>query len=243
MRAALDKLPKKVEFAICNWGVDFPAAWAPELGTSWRTGNDIVPRFSTVARILNQVVPQTSYAGPGHWMDLDLLEIGNGVMTIPEEQTHFSMWAILKSPLMISTALKTIPPESLAILKNKVVIGYNQDSLGVAARLRRRYSSGGYEVWSMPLSNGKLVVAVVNLRNERSTLSVILPDVGLQGAGIAKDIWKGVTYKALKPEGVTYKALKTEAQVPVEAHGVILLELDDIVFKGQYPPSQAQITE
>lgn len=233
MKAALDKLAKKVEFAICNWGVDYPAAWAPELGTSWRTGNDIVPRFSTVARILNQVVPQTGYAGPGHWMDLDLLEVGNGVMTIPEEQTHFTMWAILKSPLMISTALKTIAPESLAILKNKDVIGYNQDDLGVAARLRRRYSQAGYEVWSMPLNNGKMVVAVINLHNEDRTLPVLLPDVGLQGAGLVRDIWGQNSYKDVA----------TAMLVAVKAHGVILLEMSDITFQGRYPQSMAEVTE
>lgn len=124
-------------FQICDWGIDFPSGWAPALGNSWRIANDITQFFGTIPRILNQAAPQTSFAGPGQWLDLDMLEVGNNVFTIPEEQTHFSLWAIIKSPLVIGAALKdtltSISSASLAILLNADVIGYNQDSLGVAA--------------------------------------------------------------------------------------------------------------
>lgn len=82
-------------------------------------------------------MPQTSYAGPGHWLDLDMLEVGNNVFSKAEEQTHFLLWGIIKSPLIIgrrlNDTLASINVTSLAILKNKDVISYNQDSLGVAA--------------------------------------------------------------------------------------------------------------
>lgn len=97
---------RPVLFQICEWGVDFPALWAPSLGQTWRIGNDIIPAWRAIFRTLNQAVPNTVFAGPSQWPDLDMLEIGTDVLTTAEEQTHFSMWAILKSPLTIGGALK-----------------------------------------------------------------------------------------------------------------------------------------
>ncbi|KAK6593434.1 Alpha-galactosidase D [Botrytis cinerea] len=180
MTNALATLSKPILFQICDWGVDFPSTWAPAMGNTWRITNDIIPSYPTVSRILNQAVPQTSFAGPGHWLDLDMLEVGNNIFTTAEEQTHFSLWAILKSPLVIGAALKdsltSISSASLAILSNKDVISYNQDSLGVAASFRRRWTTDGYEVWAGPLSGGRTVVAVINLQNTAKTLTLNFPD-------------------------------------------------------------------
>jgi alpha-galactosidase len=85
MSSAILATERQILFQICDWGVDFPALWAPALGNSWRVTNDIIPYYRTIPRILNQVVPQTDFAGPGHWLDLDMLEVGNGVFTNPEE--------------------------------------------------------------------------------------------------------------------------------------------------------------
>ena len=121
MKNALLTQDRTILFQICDWGVDFPALWAPALGNTWRIANDIIPAWRTIFRVLNQAVPQTSFAGPGHWLDLDMLEVGNNILTTAEEQTHFSMWAILKSPLTIGAALKdditAINPTSLDITK------------------------------------------------------------------------------------------------------------------------------
>ncbi|CAL5866710.1 uncharacterized protein PFLUO_LOCUS920 [Penicillium psychrofluorescens] len=215
-------------FQICDWGVDFPALWAPALGNTWRISNDIIPDWRTIFRILNQAVPSTSFAGPGKWPDLDMLEVGNDVFTTPEEQTHFSMWAILKSPLTIGAALKddltAISDVSLEILSNKDVIGFNQDSLAQSANLRRRWSEAGYEVWSGPLSGGRMVAALINWANESRELTLELPDIGLQHAKMVKDIW---AKKRLSNVRTTYSAT-------VAAHGVMLLELEDVTEAGLY---------
>lgn len=219
---------RPIVFQICDWGVDFPSAWAPGLGNTWRITNDIIPSYQTVARILNQAVPQTSFASPGRWLDLDMLEVGNNVFTTPEEQTHFSLWAILKSPLVIGGALKdtytSIKESSLAILKETQIIAFNQDPLGVAASFQRRWTQAGYEVWSGPLSEGRLVVALINLFDEPRNLTLDLPDVGVQRAGVLKDIWNAVKYKNIL----------TSYTAPVEAHGTILVELDDLNASGEY---------
>ncbi len=214
-------------FAICEWGVDFPSAWAPALGNSWRISNDIIPAFRTIARILNQAAPQTSFAGPGHWLDLDMLEVGNNVFTIAEEQTHFSLWAIVKSPLIIGAALKdnttSIATASLDILLNTDVIGFNQDSLGVAASFVRRWTDE-YEIWSGPLSGSRVVVAVINWLDVATTLTLNLPDIGLQKAATVKNIWGSTTSTNVL----------TSYSATVAAHGTLLLELSSTTVAGKY---------
>ncbi|PQE25202.1 alpha-galactosidase D protein [Rutstroemia sp. NJR-2017a BVV2] len=236
MASALATVGRPMLYQICDWGVDFPSAWAPALSNSWRITNDIIPQYKTVARILNQAVPQTSFAGPGHWLDLDMLEVGNNVMTTAEEMTHFTMWAILKSPLVIGAALKdsytSISSASLAILKNKNVISYNQDSLGVAASFRRRWTTDGYEVWAGPLSGNRTVVALINLNNAARTLTLDLPDVGFQKAGTVKNVWAGTSASNVL----------TSYSASVAAHGTLLLELGSTTVAGQYVASDATVS-
>lgn len=228
MTKALATQKRAVLFQICEWGIDFPALWAPDLGNTWRIGNDIIPAWRAIWRTLNQAVPHSSFAAPGQWPDLDMLEVGNDVLTIPEEQTHFSLWAILKSPLVIGAALNdestSINKDSLAILSNQVVIGFNQDSLGKSADLKRRWTEEQYEVWSGPLSNGRTVAAVINWADNARELTLNLPDIGLQYAGQVKDIWA---------ERVS-KDVKTSYTSTVDPHGVMLLELQDTVAAGLY---------
>lgn len=236
MSDAIIATGRPILFQICDWGVDFPSAWAPALGNTWRITNDIIPAYRTIPRILNQAVPQTSFAGPQRWLDLDMLEVGNNVFTVAEEQTHFSLWSIIKSPLVIGAALKdthtSINTASLAILSNADVISYNQDSLGVAASFRRRWTDDGYEIWAGPLSGGRAVVAVINLKNVARPLTLDLPDVGFQTAGVVKDIWNGVTTKNVI----------TSYTGSVQAHGTLLLELSATTGAGQYSINNAVIS-
>lgn len=222
MSDAITSTKRPMVLQVCNWGLDFPSAWAHTVGHSWRITNDIIPAWRTIPRILNQAVSQTSFAGPGRWLDLDMLEVGNNIFTIPEEQTHFSLWAIIKSPLVIGAALKdpvtSIKRESLDILLNKDVVGYNQDSLGIAASFRRRWTEEGYEVWAGPLSGDRLVVAVINWQNTTRDLTLNFPDVDVDTAGSVKDIWNGKTASNVKSSYTAH----------VEAHGTILLELSQI---------------
>lgn len=229
MSDALLRVGRPILFQICEWGVDFPAAWAPELGNSWRIGNDIIPAWRAIFRTLNQAVPNAPFAGPGQWPDLDMLYVGNGIFSLPEEQTHFSLWAIMKSPLTIGAALKddktSINPASLEVLKQKDVIGYNQDSLGVSANLKRRWSDEGYDVWSGPLSGNRTVVALINWQNVSRELTFDLPDAGLQYAQVVKNIWgKTVAHD-----------VRTSYTANVAGHGTMLLELQGTIPSGSYP--------
>ena len=228
MENALNATGRKIVYAICEWGVDFPSAWAPAIGNTWRVANDIIPAWRTIPRILNQVVPQTSYAGPGHWLDLDMLEVGNNVFSKAEEQTHFSIWGIIKSPLIVGGRLYdtfgSINATSLAILKNEDVISYNQDSLGIAASFRRRWTEDQYELWAGPLSNNRTVAAVINWADADRVVTLDLPDAGLQFAGFVKDIWRNQTTSNVQ----------TAYTANVAAHGTMLLEISDTTPAGTY---------
>ncbi|KAL3463462.1 glycoside hydrolase superfamily [Aspergillus heterothallicus] len=218
---------RAILFQICEWGIDFPALWAPALGHSWRIGNDIIPHWRSIFRTLNQAVPQTHFAGPGQWPDLDMLLVGlDGVLSIPEEQTHFSLWAVLKSPLVIGAAIDDgMRAGSLEILRNEDVIAYNQDTLGESASLRRRWSDAGYEVWSGPLEGDRVVAALINWSDEERELTLDLPDVGLQFAGGLRNIWRGEAESDVK----------TSYIARVKGHGVMLVELSETLPAGEYP--------
>lgn len=249
MRNALNATGRDIYYSICEWGVDFPSSkkpmsgslnetfaeyphqivdWAPPLGNTWRITNDIIPAWRTVFRQLNQFVPSAGYAAPGRWPDLDMLEVGNNVFTEPEEQTHFALWAIAKSPLIMGCALNdtytTVAKSSLDILSNRHVVGYNQDSLGKAANLTRRYSMAGFDVWAGPLSGGRTIAALINWNNETVTGTLNLPDVGLQSAGSALDVWN---QQSIQNVVTSYSA-------EIAAHGTLLLELGDTTPAGTY---------
>lgn len=228
MRNALHDTGREILFQICEWGVDFPSNWAPPLGNTWRITNDIIPAWRTIFRQVNQFVPSASYAGPGRWPDLDMLEVGNDIFTEPEEQTHFTLWAIAKSPLVIGGALKDTRTEmkasSLAILKKKDVIELNQDNLGKAANLTRRFSDAGLDVWAGPLSDSMSVVALVNWNNQSVMGTLDLPDAGLQSAGRVKDVWNDNV-----ESGVV-----TSYSATIAAHGTLLLKLSDTIPAGTY---------
>ena len=229
MTKAIKRTGREILLAICDWGVDFPSGWAPYLGNTWRITNDIIPEFKTVYRQVNQFVPSASFAGPGQWPDLDMLEVGNDVFTEAEEQTHFSLWAIAKSPLVMGAPLKdaytSIDSSSLAILLNPTAISFNQDSLGKAANLTRRYTEEGYDVWAGPLSDDRTVAALVNWDDSpRTNATISFPDFGVQSAATVFDVWNNITQSDVK----------TTYSTTIPAHGILLLELSNTTAAGTY---------
>src|SRR5260370_9977537 len=143
IRAALDASGRAIVLSICEWGTAKPWLWGKEVGGNlWRTTGDISDKWegSTKWRdgtccsngmlaIVDQQVGLASYAGPGHWNDPDMLEVGNGGMTDIEYRSHFSLWAILAAPLIAGNDLRNMRPEIPDILTNKEVIALNQHSL------------------------------------------------------------------------------------------------------------------
>jgi alpha-galactosidase len=99
MRDALNATGRPIYYSLCEWGVEDPATWAGNVGNSWRTTNDISDNWNSMTSNLDLNDKWASYAGPGQWNDPDMLEVGNGGMTNEEYKSHFSLWALIKSPL------------------------------------------------------------------------------------------------------------------------------------------------
>lgn len=127
MRDALLATGRPIFYSICNWGEEDTWKWAPETGNSWRTTQDIYDGWASIEYNFKKSQEHFEVSGPGGWNDPDMLEIGNGGMTIEEEKTHFALWALAKAPLIIGCDLTTVRPESLQILKNANLIAVNQD--------------------------------------------------------------------------------------------------------------------
>jgi len=204
IRNALDTAGRPIVLSICEWGTHLPWLWGAEVGGNlWRTTGDISDKWQSkkkwpdgtccelgMADIVDLQVGLYSFAGPGHWNDPDMLEVGNGGMTTTEYRSHFSLWAILAAPLMAGNDLRDMKPEIQAILNNKEVIAVNQDPLGRQARRVRK--DGDLEVWAKPLKDGNRAVVLFNRSSSEQSLSVTWEEIGYPDhlSAAVRDLWQ-----------------------------------------------------
>ncbi|KAI9359301.1 alpha-galactosidase [Zopfochytrium polystomum] len=201
MRDALNATGRPIVYSICNWGEANIWEYGAETGHSWRTTGDICDTFDdglecSVTWIMERNAQIAEYSGPGGFNDLDMLEVGNGGMTPEEYRTHFSVWAALKSPLLLGNDVTKMTPEDFAIISNPEVIAISQDALGAPVlRVQAAADTGApADVWVGPLANGDEVVLVVNRKNEvvdfELDLAAVLADGATRGHVTARDLWK-----------------------------------------------------
>jgi alpha-L-fucosidase len=214
MRDALLNTGRPITYSICEWGRTGPPPvwqWGKDVGNLWRTTGDISDNWGSMIGKAqgNRVLAQ--YAGPGHWNDPDMLEVGNGGMTATEYRTHLSLWAMMSAPLLIGTDLRKASAETFDILTNHDVIAIDQDELGRQGTVVS--SSGGLVVYSKTLANGDRAVALSNETTTAATISTTAAALGLGGASsyTLKDLWS-------KASRTTSGAIS--ASVP--AHGTVL---------------------
>ena len=200
MIAAYDKMGKALKttgrpivYSFCQYGWDSVWEWAPSVGGNlWRTTGDVSANWDRIYDLLSQQAGLEGYAGPGHWNDPDMLEVGNGRLSLAENRSHFSMWAMLAAPLLAGNDLPHMTPEIKAILTNRDVIAIDQDRLGKQGS--RVYSDGEVEVWMRPLAGGALAVAVFNVGSDRLSthpFRLSLTKLGLDGPLTGKNLWTG----------------------------------------------------
>ena len=170
MRDGLFAAHRPIVFSICEWGSNKPWEWAGAVGNLWRTTGDIDDSWNVMIGIFLQQKELARYAGPGHWNDPDMLEVGNGGMTTEEYKTHFSLWCMLASPLMAGNDLQNMSPETKSILLNKEIIALDQDSLGRQAICWR--DNGDYQIWLKILSNNGKAICLLNSSDEKKTVLV-----------------------------------------------------------------------
>lgn len=217
MRDALKATGRPILYSICEWGVNAPWTWAPKVGNSWRTTNDISDSYSSMLGIFETNVFLYPYSHPGAWNDPDMLEVGNGGMSLTEERSEFSLWAAMDAPLIAGTDLRDLSAQDLSIYTNTAVIAVNQDRLGKAARPigigGHPAGSNGLWVLTKPLANGDRAVVLFNAGDAATQISTTAKAVGLPAANdyALRDLWAGRT---------TETAGRISADVP--AHGVVM---------------------
>jgi alpha-galactosidase len=220
-KAAYDKMHKAlvatgrpIVFSLCQYGFQNVWEWGPTVGGNlWRTTTDIQDNWNSMTAIGFAQSGLGKYAGPGHWNDPDMLEVGNGGMNAGEYRTHMTLWAMLAAPLLAGNDVSKMTPETLATLTNRGVIAVDQDKLG--AQGHRVSAVGPLEIWEKPLSGGAKAVALFNRGESDSPMTLKLADVGFGEGAKLRDLWTG---QAVSASGGSYTAT-------VPYHGVVLLRV------------------
>ena len=237
---ALAATGRPIFLSMCEWGDNQPWRWARDIGHSWRVGPDIWCAFDStrvfpnyvqysVIDCINKNDSLRRYAGPGHWNDPDMLEVGNG-LTVNQDRAHFTMWCMMASPLILGNDIRNMNAETKAILTNADLIAINQDMLGVQG-LRQTFGDG-LEYWFKPLENGdwamtifnptrKPIVCLLNWQNFNFT------DLEVSGCSMnfnqttykGKNLWSG------RMEGKTSMKNKVDRRLIVPAQDVITYRL------------------
>jgi alpha-galactosidase len=230
MSDALKACGRPIVFSICEWGDNKPWEWANGIGHLWRTTADIRDCYQCtfdwgglgVVDIIDKQVGLQQYAGPGHWNDPDMLEVGNGGMTPDEYKTHFSMWAMLAAPLMAGNDIRNMDVSTKEILTNKDVIAVNQDKKGEQAT--KFMDMGEYEIWAKPLADSCVAVCFMNRTNQPWKLDYDWKKQTMyfvHEVSIHKKVYNIFDCWAHKVIGKTDERLKAE----IPAHGVLMVRL------------------
>lgn len=202
MRDALYKAGRPIVFSICEWGYSKPWKWAGDVGHLWRTTQDITDRWDGSrwgnqlgwTFILERQVGLEKYAGPGHWNDPDMLEVGNDGLTINEARAHFTMWCMLAAPLITGNDLKNMSDDIRDILTHIELIAIDQDPLGQQGF--KIYDEGNFEIWQKPLSDGGMAICLLNLETRDKEYEIQWDKLkinGFNGTYAVKNLWDDKT--------------------------------------------------
>ncbi|WP_192918259.1 NPCBM/NEW2 domain-containing protein [Streptomyces spectabilis] len=226
LEAASQSTGRPIVYSICEWGENKPWEWASDVGHLWRTTGDISDNWGSMLSIMKRNLPLARSAGPGHWNDPDMLEVGNGGMTDTEYRTHFSMWSIMAAPLLIGSDLRKVSPQTFEILGNKEVVAVDQDPLGKQGTVLS--SAGGRWVVTKEMKDGSRAVALFNETGRPQRIATTAKAVGLpQASGYTlRDLWKHESFNT---------AGTVSATVP--AHGTVLVRVSADGTWADKPPA------
>jgi len=175
--------------SICEWSRDKPWEWAGPVGHMWRTTGDIADTWSSVVTIADKNAELHPHAGPDHWNDPDMLEVGNGGMTDDEYRAHLSLWAVMAAPLIAGNDLRAMSHETRAILTAPEVIAIDQDVLGRQGRRIRRDEAT--EVWVRELAHGARAVLLLDRGESSTRVGVTFAEIGLgTKSASVRDLWE-----------------------------------------------------
>jgi alpha-galactosidase len=214
MHQALNASGHFIFFSMCDWGVEDPATWGPAIANSWRTTGDINPTWGSITSRLDQNDKWWTYAGPGGWNDPDMLEVGNGKLTLAEQRSHFTLWCLIKAPLLLGNDITKMTKDTMGVITNTELILWNQDRLGIQGHKinttttttttpifnknkdndsnSTSIASQGLEVWAGLLDRGKFAVVLFNRSPLPQDITFYWKDIGiLSNAKFyhVRDVW------------------------------------------------------
>jgi alpha-galactosidase len=215
MGDALKATGRAIVYSICNWGLAEPWLFGPNTGGSlWRTTGDISDSWNSMTSLLDQQAGLEVFSRANGFNDPDMLEVGNGGMTATEYTAHFSLWALLNSPMLLGNDLRSMTPATLGIIRNTEVLAVNQDWGGSQGRKIRDF--GETEVWAKPMSDGSVATVLFNRTASAATITTSAAELGLGGSSSysVRNLWTGAT------------STSTGAiSASVASHGAVMLRL------------------
>lgn len=221
-----------VRLNVCRWA--FPGTWVHDVATSWRISEDIYLGWNSIKSIVGQNLYLSAYATEGKYNDMDMLEVGRG-LTLEEDKTHFGMWCIMSSPLLIGADMTTIKPEALELMTNPELIALNQDALGLQAYVVDKVSGAYLLVKDVETKYGnKRAIAVYNPTDAEVVRTVDFLSLELGGKVMVRDLFER------KEMGTFASAMN----VTIPAHGtrIYLLTAERRYERTKYEGETAWLT-
>lgn len=213
---AIKNTGKDVRYNLCRWA--YPGTWCSDISTSWRTTGDIYNGWESIRDIIDENLYLSAYCRNGAYNDMDMLEVGRS-LSPEEDQTHFGMWCIMASPLLIGCNMETIKPAALSLLKNKELIALNQDPLGLQAYVVQHF--GETYVLAKDILNlhgTTRAVALYNPSDKEATITITASELDLAGKATVRNL---INHEdIIKNEDFTAMTMK------VPAHGTRFLRID-----------------
>lgn len=221
-----------VRLNVCRWA--FPGTWVHDVATSWRISEDIYLGWASIKSIVGQNLYLSAYATEGKFNDMDMLEVGRG-LTTEEDKTHFGMWCIMSSPLLIGCDMTSISQTALELLKNKDLIAINQDPLAQQAYVVKKVSGAYILAKDIETLYGKRrAVAFYNPTDQSLDLSVDFLELDLGGTVQVRDAFE-------QQDLGTYKGT-LETNVPAHGTRIYIVEAEERYERSVYEGETAWLS-
>jgi len=203
MRDALNATGRRIAYQV-HWGNSiYPSRTIGDVANSWRVGLDIKPEWASVLRLVDDAAPLNALSRPGAFLDLDMLEVGNG-MSDTQDRSHFALWCFFASPLVAGNDPRRMSAAARATLTTRALIAVDQDALVVAARLvaaapgctfggNQPAGSCAWQAFARPLADGSTALLVLNRGEDAASVSVSVLFSLLDGVAHAVDafdLWR-----------------------------------------------------
>ncbi|MCJ8157772.1 NPCBM/NEW2 domain-containing protein [Sphingomonas sp. LaA6.9] len=198
MGRALAAQNRDIIFSLCQYGYGDVWAWGGDVGGHlWRTTGDLLDSWSNLDSVGFRQAGREEFVSHGRWNDTDMLVLGtvgwgpnlHPTNLTPDEQIlHMTLWAMQAAPLFIGADLSKLDDFTMALLTNDEVLEVDRDALAKAGG--RVWAKDRLEIWSRPLADGTIAVALFNRGLEPQRIDARWSDLARTGPQPVRDLWK-----------------------------------------------------